>query len=763
MNKKLAIFRYPDCKYIKQYVDADKTFTVNDNDPRLTPITLPLPEPPAWHLIDGFGLPPEEQYFRPQQIPEVLKKLERSIRAQLLKSSKDNKQDRVSEQKVILTINEYINERPDKYVAEIKWMKRQWYYFIHGYWFFNNGKPTYIVGWHYMYVNWYHLADTKPEYRDVDRRWFLFAWDCFTTTKDIFGNEYNQRTCYGFNRPKHRRAGDTRKSDCVGICIAIVTSGNVGIGIQTHTGKFAEEIFTTMTVPAFKKLPFFFKPMWDGSSTPKTSITFKRPASMTFGFELECKIDYASTANRSYYDGKQMCYLLVDEEGKTVEEDVDARWDVLKQCMTLGSRIIGFSIHPSTVVEMEGDAGLAYYDLCNKSHADIDINELNGQTISGLRNLFIPGWDGLEGFIDKHGISIIETPTKEQAAFIKKKYGAKEYLLKRREMLLKKNTPESLRSYREELGLYPTCWDDCFRVKDGDLGFNSLKLDEAEVRLRNDNNATQAGNLRWKNNIIDGEVEWVPDAEGKFRMSMIIPEEWINRKYKIEGIWHPENRDRFTAAADPFKFLVKSEFTQVKAEVGKRNSKMSNGAGCVFWERDNGLDPSSKELKDYISNRFILTYNYRSSDDDEYAEDMLMMSVFAGAPMYPERNHDLIIKHFVRRGYACNNLIQGYLKYDIDPTTGRYVEQPGWYSSTDTKQDLFKALRNYIEWHIHREKHYDLVLQLKAIKNIEQMTKYDLLTACGGALMSSSNAKIIGYEPEPEVVDLSGWVEKYSY
>ena len=45
-----------------------------------------------------------------------------------------------------------------------------------GVWFMNNGKPTYITGEHYYYLNWCKLDIGYPEYRDRDRRFFIF-WE----------------------------------------------------------------------------------------------------------------------------------------------------------------------------------------------------------------------------------------------------------------------------------------------------------------------------------------------------------------------------------------------------------------------------------------------------------------------------------------------------------------------------------------------------------------------------------------------------------
>lgn len=50
-----------------------------------------------------------------------------------------------------------------------------------------------------------------------------------------------------------------------------------------------------------------------------------------------------------------------------------------------------------------------------------------------MYSYFTPAYDGYEGFIDEYGMSVVDTPTKEQAKFIGKDIGAKEYLQNVRE------------------------------------------------------------------------------------------------------------------------------------------------------------------------------------------------------------------------------------------------------------------------------------------------------------------------------------------
>ena len=99
--------------------------------------------------------------------------------------------------------------------------------------------------------------------------------------------------------------------------------------------------------------------------------------------------------------------------------------------------------------------------------------------------------------------------------------------------------------------------------------------------------------------------------------------------------------------------------------------------------------------------------------------------------LYPERNKEALWQYFIEKGYG------GYLKYDIDIKTGKISDKPGFFSGTETKDELFRELKDFITYRIHKCNFLSLLAELKDIKGPEQMTLYDLLTACGAALMGS--------------------------
>src|SRR6056297_3631079 len=78
MNKIEAVqkAKYKHKKIVASYQDADDAVWVNQEDKDLIPIKIPMPEVPDWRLIDGYGLKPEEQYFKMEEKPRRLKTIE---------------------------------------------------------------------------------------------------------------------------------------------------------------------------------------------------------------------------------------------------------------------------------------------------------------------------------------------------------------------------------------------------------------------------------------------------------------------------------------------------------------------------------------------------------------------------------------------------------------------------------------------------------------------------------------------------------------
>jgi hypothetical protein len=778
---------------IKQYEygEASKTFSIHEDDPDLKPITFDVDyiirknyqfwnpnatkEPsiasPNLKKIANFGLPKNQQFFRREIYPTRLKTLERRFGG--------NQND----------IWAYIEAHQNEYKDEILWIKKQWYHLLYGYWFYNNGIPTYIDGWHWCHLNYttgsYESIDRAtlkkvvtefPEYRDRDRRKFLIWKFSLVDTqhfakydKDGFGVEnpdgiYDmvdtmRRIWFGTIYPKHRRDGATTNIITIIMShIMLITNGYASM--IANRDKTAEEHFQKKLIPAWRKFPFFFKPIHDGSDRPKRALNFVAPASKNTDKQiknantavLDSVIDFADVADRIYYDGNKITGpILMDEEGKTTAIDVYMGWDIVKPSMSQGAgstiNPYAISFHPSTVEEMEGGGGLNFKRLVDDSDF-YQRNPLTGMTRSGLFYFFIPAYDGLENFIGPHGESIIDDPTPEQAHFIGKTYGAKEHIEKTIEAISKSDDPDSKDKLDSFIRKHPVKFSDCWMIRGGDLGFDQKKLDEAINRLKKEKNAVIKGTFFWDipgygrltaeqfldrprmaGSDIDsmGRVVFEPDENGKFFISKSLVSASQRERDFTEGHWRPKFPDKFTASADPVMYNLDGQ-SKMRAD----KSKTSYPAGVVFWNMEE--EEMTKPIEEIESHRFVCSYCHKTNDEDVYHEEMLMMCVYYGALMYPETNIPSVVKWFVDRGYG------GYLKYDYDETKGVFKSSPGFRTGSNagggTKDELFTEIKNHIYRHVHREQHLDIIMQWKMIKKKEEMTKYDLISCTGGVLRS---------------------------
>lgn len=742
---------------LRQYNPPETKLVVN-KDPSLYPIDISevIPKPPPEHTIDGFGKDIREQKFHITEMPKRLKRL-------------------VSRHETAEGIWDTLERDRDLYKEEILWIKVQWHRIINGYWFYCYGTPLYISGTHYFYVNFWSIDIGIPEYRYRDRKFFLFEKYCKTTTKifdpkflnkhgkpiaDEDGNyrmiDTGRRICSGLLFPKHRREGASYRGACCNY-VTIITSKNARGGIQAMDSDTALDVFSVKLKEPWKKLPFFLRPIYSGSTDAATSLVFKPQAmritkkgSLLSGGEgLQSFIDFATTAKRGFYDGGKLKYLHVDELGKTLNENVDERNQVLMRCLEMGGgrKITGMSIHTSTVAEQKKQGGENFKTLADKSHWE-DRNA-NGQTMSKLFVLFISAADGLEGFIDEYGYSVIETPTEEQAEYIGGDIGALEYLENMNKKLLQEG---KIDEYNENLRQLPIYYKHCFIGDQSETGFNLIKINERMYELDDWQEATVRGNFIWSTPRDSSlpSVIWEPDEYGKWLISYLPPPNRRSQLVKRNGAWYPSNPNGFITGIDPYRFTT------------VESARKSDGGGATFWVRDLMIDPIDRSVENWESHRFVCTYSNRVDSKKDFADDMLKQTIFYGGLAYPERNIPLIEDTW-RDEWGFG----GLLKYDTDER-GRSQPNPGYYigNNDKVKQQIFSEFMNYIEVHSTRERHIEILEECKKIEGIEKLKNYDLFAACGGCLLglNDSYGDVVEHiKQQDKKVDIGRYVRTYNY
>jgi hypothetical protein len=740
------------CKY--QYEEADKYVVVNDNDPDLRPIVLRLPEPPPLHTIDGYGLPPEEQRFKRLAIPRRLIDLEAEAILRTKEDIKSNKNNKLTLIKIQKTFWNLVQERYKQLSKEIDFIRRVWYHRINGYWVFIKGKPYYLTGRFFYYLNFCYMdvQGERPEYRDCDRREYVFKEYCWTASEtfeklDEFGFavpeedgsykmiDLGRRICFGDGQTKNRRRGNTSKGVSDGVEVVTRTIGTDGMGLQSYTEESAKGHFKGKVLPLFDHLPIWLKPY---TASNRMTLKFETEKSDFGDFGLDTRIEYATTSSSKFFDGRKMMYLIIDESGKTSNVSVSERYNVNKHTLAQGDGMIirGYATNPSTVDQLTDGSG--DYQFLMESSSFYKRIKSKGQTPSGLFRVFIPAQDGLEGFVDSYGFSVTGNVKEYQ-----KKEGfdqtAESYLVGERELLLKENTPESLKKYREHRQLYPMQYSDSWMGISGDIGLDIEKID------------SQIAELRRKNEIIRGNFEWADqfgrkvlfkqdDIKGRFFMSKDSPDYVRNKmvrvsffnpfKQKMEESWKPMYPGMFTVGVDPFRLGGKAD-RKISDSLGKKSS-LSDGGMAILWNYDASID-GEKNKSEWESYRFVLTYRYRHNNTDDFNEDVLKAAIYFGGMVYPETNVPNTYEYFVKHGFG------GYLLYDVDKYTGRLKDKPGVDSLERSKQEIFSLWRDYVDYRCHKEQHADLLHELKDIQGMEYMRHFDLVAAGGVALLGAKS------------------------
>ena len=655
-------------------------------------LVIVLPAQPPEEEIAGYGESVDMQMWKRRSMPEELSRV-RSM-------------DEWSE------MPREFRQRFSPYIEEEFRRRRE------GFWFFNDGEPTYITGRHYMMLQWTKLDIGYPSFLSFQRDIFIHMAACEADSR-----------CIGQLYTKCRRSGYTNICSSVLLDEATQVKDKL-LGIQSKTGKDAQEnIFMKKVVQMFRHYPFFFKPIQDGTTNPRMELAFREPSkritknnkTSLSGEALNTVINWKNTTNNAY-DGEKLHILYLDEAGKW-EKPTDIRdaWRIQRTCLIVGRKIVGKALVGSTVNPMD-KGGKEYKDLWADS--DPTQRNANGRTRSGLYRLFIPSYESLEGFFDVYGRPIVDDPPAVvdgldgDSVFM----GAKTFLKNERESL--KDDPSELNEITRQ---FPFTTDEAFRDSiEGSL-FNIGKIYE-QVQYNDDlfPNPVVRGNFVWKNGVQDTQVIFKPDPQGRFRVAWMPPEELRNQKKFERNKRIPPNAELGVGGVDSY---------DLDATVDGRGSK---GALHLY----------NKFHMEHPSNMFVVEYASRPPLAKIFYEDCLMAAVFYGYPLLIENNKYGIARYFESRGY------DGYLM-----NRPRHLSAPNAKVNVKTKgipsnsQEVIQAHAHAIEAYIHDyvginrdtgeygKMYFNATLEDWIGFKIDNRTKFDLSISSGLCLLAAQKIK----------------------
>ena len=606
-----------------------------------------------------------------------------------------------------------------------------------GFWFINNGKPTYITGTHYMYLQWTKIDIGLPDFRESNRIFYIY-WEACKADSRAFG------MCY----LKNRRSGFSFMSSAETSNTGTIVR-DARLGILSKTGSDAKKMFTDKVVPIVRNYPFFFKPIQDGMDNPKTELAFRVPASKITRKNmdeerdddiegLDTTIDWKNTADNSY-DGEKLLLLVHDESGKWEKpENILNNWRVTKTCLRLGSRIIGKCMMGSTSNALS-KGGENFKKLFYDS--DPTKRSANGQTKSGLYSLFIPMEWNMEGFIDEYGWPVFEDPKKPIMGIDGEDITMGVITYWNNEVAAMKSDSDALNEYYRQ---FPRTESHAFRDESKSSLFNLTKIyqqidyNDAMIKDR----VLTTGYFHWKNGEKDSEVIWTPDPKGRFIVSWIPDAKMRNNVIKKDGKFYPGNKDIGVFGCDPY---------DISGVVGGGGS-----AGALH-----GI--TNFHMESAPTNHFFLEYIARPQTAEIFFEDVLMACFFYGMPILVENNKQRLLYHFKNRGYrpfSMNRPDKHTSK--LSKTELELGGIPN--SSEDVKHAHANSINTYIEEYVgidaegnYREKesmgdmYFTRTLNDWARFDINNRTKHDASISSGLALMASRRHLFIPVKQESKI------------
>mgnify|MGYP003665943148 FL=1 len=253
----------------------------------------------------------------------------------------------------------------------------------------------------------------------------------------------------------------------------------------------------------------------------------------------------------------------------------------------------------------------------------------NGQTKSGLYNLFIPMEWNFEGYIDKFGMPVLYTPKNTIVGIDGEDIitGAIDYW--ENEVNSLTQDADALNEFYRQ---FPRTESHAFRDESKMSLFNLTKIyqqiDYNDSLMLGQH--TTRGSFSWQNGVKDSKVVFHPNKSGRFLVTWTPGINMQNNVITKNGIKYPGNEHLGTFGCDSYDI-----------------------SGVVVGKGSNGsLHGLTKfNMDDAPSNQFFLEYIARPQTAEIFFEDVLMACVFYGMPILCENNKPRLLYHFKNRGY----------------------------------------------------------------------------------------------------------------
>jgi len=589
-----------------------------------------------------------------------------------------------------------------------------------GFCFMNNGVLTYITGKHYFYLQWWKLEDDiYPDYRDADRRYFLFLnyWECVLW-------------CLGVFRGKKRREGASSQAtaNLIYECI-FYTNSNCGLVSKTQID--SRDTFTDMAAFGYQQLPIFLKPRQLNREGSVTELVFsaKIDKKNTDSKGLRSKINYRAPVLNAYDRGR-MSRILADEGGKWPLDVPFSKFvAIVSKTLVKGAKRVGFMEAPSTVNEMTKGGGGQFklaWDGANQFKTG------GKKTPNRFVTYFTEAFDNYEGFIDEFGMSVIDEPTPEQYDFLVKKWvvkdpitgdtvseiseedikkGARVYVLSRRAGL----TGELL---EEEIRMNPTTVQEMFEAANTGCAFNSYNINQQKHHLEDNIPPLRQGMFYKKD---DQTVSWRDDKNGYWKV-LAFPPKMNENKYKHEVKFHKPMR-------------TGDGVISIDSYSNSQGGKYGSLAGAYIIRKFDILDPENTGMP-------IAQFYGRPPEKVNLHHQIMLACEFYGYAACFELASDDYYTYFKERGRL--NYLMRFPISSVDPIKRVKDNYDRFYGYPTTPFALTKALDagiSYIENSCHKIYFIELLNQM-LLFDPNDRTKSDLVVAFLNGLVCAAEPSL---------------------
>jgi hypothetical protein len=690
-----------------------------------------IPAPPHKSKIVGSHLSKKEQYWRRTELPSfkaididwfsfdepedplVEIDWDTARREEIIKQTGADPWDvdRSGNPKIIKGV-----EVDENYISEPleSFRKQEMDRIYDGMWFMNNGKPTYVTGAYYFFLNWWKMDIGYASFRIPDLHLFY-----------VIEYTYQDPNCFGLVYVTIRGAGKTVEAACLSYYMTI-THEKSHIGIQSKTDDDAESLFKNKIVEPYKDLPDFLIPINKNGTNPTKELNFSPPSKTGKNAALHRKqqkealrsiLTYRNAQEKAY-DGETLKFYLGDEYGKVEEKiaNVYKRWLVVRQCLYRDGRKRGFGLITTTVEEMD-KGGEIFKKLWDESN-QYKKNE-NNRTASWAITHFRSALDATN--FDKYGY-----PDR-----------VKNKLYHEAERKALEHDPTALVSYTQK---NPFTIDEAFMTMGDQCIYNAAILQERQVVLsRKDYNGVIRGDFAWEDGIKDTKVKFIRnDVNGMWEIS------WHNfRDTELDNLtpWQEINGVKQYKVKKHRRYIGYDPYKSRKVQ---DDSKKSDAAMAVFQSYDPHIEDS-----EIYTETFIADFSGRYPTPEEAHEQCIMAAVYFGAWVFPENNVIGAIEYIRNRGYSD-------ILMDRPASTGSkqyYIDEPGMPSNPTTISYYTEITRSHIEHHGHKLKHLRIVKDFLGF-DPNKTTKFDSAVSASYSLVA---AKKPVDEPQSKEINLGNF------